>query len=47
MKTFEFLFGVMLGQSILRHTDNLIKGQQHEDLSASEGQTMAHLTLEK
>ena len=46
MKTFDYLFGVMLGQSILRHTDNLSKGLQHEDLSACEGQTMAQLTLE-
>ena len=46
MKTFDFLFGVILEQSILRHTDNLSKGLQHEVLSASEGQTMALLTLE-
>ena len=46
MKTFDFLFGVMLGQCILRHTDNLSKGLQHEDLSASEGQSMAKLTIE-
>ena len=46
MKTFGFLFGVMLGQSILWHMDNLSKGPQHEDLSASEGQTVTQLTLE-
>ena len=45
MKTFDYLFGVMLGQSILRHTDNLSKGLQ-QDLSACEGQTMAQLTIE-
>ena len=46
MKTFDYLFGVMLGQSILRHTDNLSKGLQHETLAASEGQSMAQLTLD-
>ena len=25
MKTFDYLFGVMLGQTILRYTDNLSK----------------------
>ena len=46
MRSFDFLFGVMLGEAILRHTDNLSKGLQHKDLSASEGQCMATLTLE-
>lgn len=35
-----------LDSLVLRHTNNLSKGLQHEDLSASEGQTMAQLTLE-
>ena len=34
MITFDFMFGVKLGQSILRHMDSLSKGLQHEDLSA-------------
>ncbi|XP_045210891.2 uncharacterized protein LOC123562315 [Mercenaria mercenaria] len=46
MKSFDFLFGVMLGHSIMAHTDNLSKALQHQDLSASEGQAMAQLTLE-
>ncbi|XP_053406304.1 zinc finger MYM-type protein 1-like [Mercenaria mercenaria] len=32
MKSFDFLFGVMLGQSVLAHTDNLSKALQHQDL---------------
>ena len=46
MKTFDYLIGFMLGQSILRHTDALSKGLQHETLAASEGQSMAQLTLD-
>ncbi|KAH3857753.1 hypothetical protein DPMN_100368 [Dreissena polymorpha] len=30
----------MLGQSLMRHTDNRSKGLQHQDLSASKGQSM-------
>ncbi|KAH3853467.1 hypothetical protein DPMN_095991 [Dreissena polymorpha] len=36
----------MLGQSLMRHTDNLSKGLQHQDLSESEGQSMAMLTID-
>ena len=46
MRSFDYLFGVMLGQSILRHTYNLSKGLQHEDLAASEGQSMAKVTVD-
>lgn len=46
MKSFGFLFGGMLGKSILNHTDNLSKGLQQQDFSASEGPAMAQLTLE-
>ena len=46
MKKFDHLFGVMLGLTVLRHTDNLSKALQHDDLTASEGQTMAQLTLD-
>ena len=40
MSKFSFLFGV-LGEMILRHTDNLSKTLQHKDFSASEGQEIA------
>lgn len=37
-KTFRYLFGVALGELILRHSDNLSKALQSSKLSASEGQ---------
>ena len=46
MHTFDFLYGVFLGELILRHTDNLRKALQHKSLSAAEGQHLARLTLE-
>jgi len=46
MQTFDFLFGVLLGHLILRHTDNLSRTLQQKDLSAAEGQEAARLTLE-
>ena len=46
MHTFDFLYGVFLGELILRHTDNLSKALQHKSLSAAEAQHLARLTLE-
>ena len=43
--TFDFLFGISLGNLLLRHTDNLIKTLQQKSLSAAEGQRLAKLTL--
>ena len=37
MHTFDFLYGMFLGELILRHTDNLSKTLQHKSLSAGEG----------
>lgn len=45
MNTFRFLFGIELGEMILKHTDNLSKTLQHNDFSASEGQEIARLTI--
>ena len=45
MKKFEFFFGVSLGLLILRHTDNLSRTVQKEDMSAAEGQEVVSLTL--
>ena len=45
MQTFNFLFGVELGELILRHTDNLSRTLQHKELSASESQEVARLTV--
>lgn len=46
MHSFEFLFGVSLGNLLLRHTDNLSKSLQAKSLSAAEGQRLARRTLE-
>ena len=45
MQTFDFLFGVSLG-NLLRHTDNLSKKLQLKSISAAEGQRLATLTLD-
>ena len=41
MTKFEYLFGVMLGEYILSHTDNLSKTVQNPKLTSSEGQSIA------
>ena len=46
MSKFSFLFSVVLGEMILRHTDNLSKTLQHKGFSASEGQEIARLTIQ-
>ena len=45
MKFFKFLFGVMLGELILRHTDNLSRTLQHKIISAAEAQEIARMTV--
>ena len=45
IKRFEFLFGVVLGEIILRHTDNLSKTLQAKALSAAEGQEIASMVV--
>ena len=44
MRNFNFLFGLLLGERILKHTDNLSKTLQDPTLTASEGQQCAELT---
>jgi len=46
MQTFDFLFGVSLGNLLLCHTDNLSKMLQLKSISAAEGQRLATLTLD-
>ena len=45
MKNFDYLFGVMLSQKILKHSDNLSKTLQRGDISAADGQTVARMTV--
>jgi len=44
MNTFSFYFGLLLGEMLLRHSDNLNKTLQHDKLSAAEGQAIAVMT---
>ena len=46
MKSFEYVFGNLLGQLVLNHADNLSAALQHRHLSAAEGQRIAHMTVE-
>lgn len=44
-KTFRYFLGVLLGELILKHSDNLSKTLQSSKLSASEGQRIATMTV--
>lgn len=46
MRSFQYYFGVKLGQLIFGHCDNLSCTLQHKDLSAVEGQSVAVTTLQ-
>ena len=41
MESFDFLFGLMLGQLLLQHSDNLSQTLQSPSMSATEGQSVA------
>ena len=41
MNTFSFYFGLVLGEMLLRHSDNLNKSLQHDKLSAAKRQAIA------
>ena len=45
MMKFDSFFGVMLGQTVLSHRDNLSRTLQKGDISASEGQDIAKMTV--
>ena len=45
MATFEFFFGLILSEKILRHTDALSKTLQKPEISSAEGQEIARLTV--
>ena len=40
MKTFQYLYGIMLAELILQHADNLSRMLQYKCLSAAEGHSM-------
>ena len=45
MTSFDFLFGVLLGELLFRHSDNLSKALQSSHMSAAEGQKVAAMTV--
>ena len=45
MRTFQFLFSLNLSEMILRHTDKLSQTLQSPELSSTEGQKIAMLTV--
>lgn len=46
MKTFSFLFGVILGEMLLRHCDNLSQTLQTKTISAAEGQHVGQMVID-
>ena len=45
MTTFTYLFGSMLSELVLKHTDNLSRTLQHASMSAAEGQQVTAMTV--
>ena len=45
MRSFNFFFGLLLGELILRHSDNLSRALQGSRVSAAEGQKIAKMTV--
>ena len=43
--SFDFFFGLVLGDLLLRHTDDLSRTLQNHQTSAAEGQAVASMTL--
>lgn len=43
MTSFDFYFGVYLGEMVLHHTDDISKTLQKKELSAAEGQQVSSL----
>ena len=46
MKRFDFLFGVMLGEMLLRHSEYLSKTLQKKTISAAEGQHVGKMVID-
>ena len=44
-RKFQYFFGVLLGELLLKHSDNLSKTLQSPKLSASEGQRITAMTV--
>ena len=46
MTSFDFMFGIVLGQLLLRHGDNHSRTHETPHISAAEGQKVARMTLQ-
>ena len=46
METFDFIYGAMLGEMVLKHSDNLSSTLQHKSMSAAGGQEIARMTIQ-
>ena len=46
MCTFKFLFGSILAEIVLKHSDNLSRTLQHKVMSAAAGQSVAQMTVQ-
>ncbi len=46
MRSFDYVFGNLLGQLVLNHADNLSATLQHQNLSAAEGQRIGQMTVQ-
>ena len=44
MTQFSVLFGLVIAERVLQHTDNLSKTLQNPSLTAAEGEKIAYLT---
>ena len=45
MESFNYFFGISIGELVLKHGDNLSKALQNESISAAEGQKVASMTV--
>ncbi len=45
MESFQYYFGVCVGELVLNHADNLSKSLQSKTISAAEGQKLAEMTI--
>ncbi len=45
MRSFDFLFGLMLAERVLKHTDNLSKTLQRSSMPAVEAHSLSHLCV--
>ena len=45
MSLFDFFYGLVLGELLLRHSDDLSRALQHSSISAAEGQVIASMTV--